>query len=60
MFILAEVKTKDGDEFHTRLFNCSWETFHRIVDRRFVAVGKVLAIDDVSLILAKLYGFTEK
>jgi len=59
MFILAEVKVRDGDEWDVRLFNCSWEAFRSMANKRFVAVGRTTEVPDLPNFLARYIGWIE-
>lgn len=48
--ILAEVKTKDGEKFIWKLFNCSFTQFTVMANKRYVAIGRVTEIDTDELI----------
>ena len=42
--VMAEVKTRDGDEFAVRLFNMSLTAFQNYASKRFVAIGRIAEI----------------
>jgi hypothetical protein len=48
--ILAEIKVNDGEEWQTKLYNCSYSQFRSMANKRFVAVGKTLELPTGTII----------
>lgn len=55
--VLAEVKREDDSEWEVKLFNMSLSQFRSMANKRYVAIGRIMNIEDVAYVLARSYGW---